>query len=516
MARMIGPGRHAVHPRDHVPLWVAAVVAFAAMLAFASVVTGVGSGMPAAPRPPADAATAEPINTTFPGVTTFGGNDSRSYHGRGPVPSDPVIRWQYPQAGSPLCSLSAEGRDPSELKEWCGTGWTGQPNVVPAGDGMQVRIGAYDGAYHFLDAGRGSQTLPPLPTDDLAKGSATTDPDGYPLYYGGSRDNRFRVVALDRERPTVLWELDARTSAPFLLDGVNDDWDAAPLVVGDHLLQGGENGWFYVIRLHRDYDVRGQVTVDPEIVATIQGWDDRLLTDVGDEDVSIESSVALHDGVAYFANSGGLVQGWDVSDILGGGDRTHQVFRFWTGDDTDASIVVDDEGYLYVASQYQRFLSRSREIGQLMKLDPRAGNDPVLWSIPALERGFHGAGGSWSTPALFGDRVYFTTAAGRVMEVDRATGAIVWEHQIGAPTIGSPVVVDGVLLQADCSGHLYAWDLTAAGSPPPLLWRIELGDCIESTPTVWDGWIYLGTREGYLYGIADEATPAPTAGTPAA
>ena len=27
--------------------------------------------------------------------------------------------------------------------------------------------------------------------------------------------------------------------------------------------------------------------------------------------------------------------------------------------------------------------------------------------------------------------------------------------------------------------------------------------CIESTPAVWKGWLYLGTREGYLYGITD-------------
>ena len=39
-------------------------------------------------------------------------------------------------------------------------------------------------------------------TGDLAKGSATSDPDGYPLYYAGSRDNKLRVVALDRGRPT--------------------------------------------------------------------------------------------------------------------------------------------------------------------------------------------------------------------------------------------------------------------------------------------------------------------------
>jgi outer membrane protein assembly factor BamB len=249
-------------------------------------------------------------------------------------------------------------------------------------------------------------------------------------------------------------------------------------------------------------------------VARIQGWDDELLREIGDTDVSIEDSVAFRDGVAYFANSGGLVQGWDISDVLNGGRSSREVFRFWTGDDTDASIVIDDQGYLYVASEYQRFDQRGRHLGQLMKLDPHNLGDPVVWSMPAMEIGFEGAGGSWSTPALYGEYVYFTTAAGRVLGVDRTTGRVAWELQIGAPSIGSPVVVDDTLVQGDCSGHLYAWDVSNPTEPPPLLWDLDLGDCVESTPAIWRGWLYVGTREGYFYGIADQGTRAPTASKP--
>ncbi len=208
------------------------------------------------------------------------------------------------------------------------------------------------------------------------------------------------VVALDRPEPTVLWELNADTSVPRPLR--NNDWDGAPLIVGDYLLEGGENGWFYVIRLHRGYDAAGLVTVAPEVVATIPGFDDQLLSDLGDREVSIESSVAFRDGVAYFANSGGLVQGWDISDLLKGGTGYQEVFRYWTGDDTDASVVIDQQGMLYVASEYQRFNDQAKRSGQLMKLDPSNPTDPLVWGIPAREIGFEGAGGSWSTPALYG------------------------------------------------------------------------------------------------------------------
>ena len=141
--------------------------------------------------PPAGAA---PINTAIEGVTTWRGNATRSYYGEGPVPLDPVIGWRAPSER--MCSVSYVGIDKSE---WCGTGWTGQPNVLVRDDGtIEVREGAYDGMYHFVDGLTGLPLGPPLPTRDLAKGSATTDPDGFPLYYAGSRDGRFRIVEIGR------------------------------------------------------------------------------------------------------------------------------------------------------------------------------------------------------------------------------------------------------------------------------------------------------------------------------
>lgn len=507
---MAQAGRHGVPVHDHVPFWVSGLAVVIGATASLWLAWGAFTTADPAPSgPPGTISTPAPINATFSGLTTFFGNATRTYYGQGPVPQAPVIRWRAPVDGTKMCSESAEGRDDTVVKEWCGTGWTGQPNVVPAPGGVEVREGAYDRAYHFLDGGAGSALRPSLLTEDLAKGSATSDPDGYPLYYAGSRDNLFRIVAMDRQEPVVLWTLDANASVPRPL--WNDDWDGAALVTDDHLFVGGENGWLYVVRLHRSYDQHGSVTVDPERVATVPGFDDQLLADIGDEDVSIESSVALLDGVLYFANSGGLVQGWDVSGVLAGGNDIERVFRYWTGDDTDATIAIDDEGYLYVATEFQRFNDRGREVGQLLKLDPRSAGDPVVWSVPATERGFEGAGGSWSTPAIYGEHVYFTTAAGRVLEVERATGRTVWELQIGAPSIGSPVVVDGMLIQGDCTGHLYAWDVSDPSIVPPLRWNLDLFDCIESTPAVWDGWLFVGTREGYLYGIADEDTLAPTA-----
>ena len=58
----------------------------------------------------------------------------------------------------------------------------------------------------------------------------------------------------------------------------------------------------------------GLVTVKPQLIFHAPGWDDQLIAAVGSE-VSIENSVAVSGNTLYFANSGGLVQGWDISTL---------------------------------------------------------------------------------------------------------------------------------------------------------------------------------------------------------
>ena len=198
---MASDGRHVASPRG-LPGWLLGLVAIGTTIALVVLVLDAALVPPEPPlaRQHEPVVVPAPINELYEGVSTFRGNASRTYYGEGPVPADPRVAWRIPTTG-PACRLSAEGLEGTELKEWCGTGWTGQPNVVPGADGMQVRVGMFDGAYHFVDAVTGEEMLAPLQTDDLAKGSATTDPDDPSLYYAGSRDNRFRVIATDRDPP---------------------------------------------------------------------------------------------------------------------------------------------------------------------------------------------------------------------------------------------------------------------------------------------------------------------------
>lgn len=480
---------------------------------------------------PANSAWVDPQSAGQPwggGLLTFRGSPTRSWYGTGPLPTQqPSIKWVYPSAGQGrLCSISSwQGQE----VEWCGTGWTGQPAVFEYRGMTWVVVGTYDGAVHFINAANGQQIIPPFQTDDLIKGSVTIDPDGYPLVYFGSRDNNFRVVAFDRPEPQELWRLNAYEVSPRYW---NDDWDSSALVLGDYLFEGGENSNFHIVKLNRGYDQDGQVVVSPRLEHHFPGWDQELLDSLGDTELSIETSVAISGNVMYFANSGGLVQGWDLTGL--GTDSNWQpqrIFRFWVGDDVDATITIDEEGMLYVAverertsAKYEVSAQRTEAIGQLLKLDPSQPADPIVWSVkdlvPLASNPPHlrDDTGFWATPAIYGEMVYAASNTGRLLGIDRQTGGICWEKQFDEFLWSSPVVVDGVLLQAGSvisaggglASYLWAYDVRldggcgadVASTPgPSQLWAIPLGWRVESTPAVWEGSIYLGDRNGYLYAI---------------
>jgi outer membrane protein assembly factor BamB len=454
----------------------------------------------------------QPWSTSVTGQLTFRGNPTRSYYGLGPVPKDPKVLWRYPETGG-MCGQSAVG---GQAKSWCGTGWTGQPSVFEDGDKTWVTFGAYDKNIHFLDADDGSEIIGNFDMGDIIKGSVTRDPDGFPLLYSGSRAD-FHIIATDRPdgQPADLWSMSADNVSP--VNGWNNDWDSSPLVIDDYLFTGGENGHWYIIKLNRQEGDDGLVTVDPEVVFNAPSWDEQLDSDLAGSgsrarDNGVENSLAISGNTVYFSNSGGLLQGWDISKLKEGG-TPERTFRFWTGDDTDASVVIDDEGMLYVAQERERTSSFARddEVGQLVKIDPTKPDDPVVWSILDPEGGGPDGAceesscyGIWGTPAIADGVIYAGTNHGRFFGADMETGEILWEKELPPPTWQSPVVVDDTLIMGDCLGNLHAYDVSDPKVDPPELWSVELEGCIESTPTVFQGRIFVGARGGAFYAIGDE------------
>ncbi|MDH3754905.1 MAG: PQQ-binding-like beta-propeller repeat protein [Acidimicrobiia bacterium] len=438
-----------------------------------------------------------PVGQTVPGLLTFRGNPTRTFYGQG-LPNAPVTRWRFPvEPEEPLCSLSTVGPETTTTTEWCGTGWTGQPAIFEREGRTWVVFGSFGSAVHFLDGATGTRLLPDFAVGDIIKGSVTIDPDGFPIVYFGSRDNFLRAVSFDGPVAEELWSLDAESISPRLHD---NDWDGTPLVIDDYLFEGGENSQLHIVKLNRGYDdVTGRVTLAPELVFNTPGWDDELLEALDDDNVSIESSVAISGNTLFVANSGGLIQGWDISGIEAGLDPT-RTFRFWVGDDTDATLVVDDEGALYVGVEFERPTDVGTELGQIIKLDPSMPDDPVVWSLPAQVRLPDGV---WATPALTTEMLYVPTNEGFLKGIDRTTGDLVWEKKLQGPLWSSPVVVDDVLVQPDCLGVIHAYDVSDPTVDPPEIWTVSTDWCTESTVAVWNGLMVVGDRKGHVWAYAD-------------
>ena len=215
-----------------------------------------------------------------------------------------------------------------------------------------------------------------------------------------------------------------------------------------------------------------------------------------DDDVSIENSVAFYKGVVYFSNSAGLVQGWDISDILRGGTHYKRVFRFWDGDQTDASVVIDQQGYLYVGRHMDEneprpeTLARDKQIGALMKLNPHNPSHPLVWSVKV--GGYSPHDGLLGTPALYKGVVYAAGIGGQLLAVNQQTGHVNWQINQNSQTWGSPVPIDNQLVIGDCTGGLHDYDISNPRVPPKILWTVHLDGCIESTPAVWRGMLWVG------------------------
>lgn len=130
--------------------------------------------------------------------------------------------------------------------------------------------------------------------------------------------------------------------------------------------------------------------------------------------------------------------------------------------------------------------------GRVFTLDSRASVAAVsttgdsLWSTdltPASDREDEGSGGGLASD---GARVYATTGFGRVVALDAATGAILWEQRLNAAATAPPTVANGVV-------YVVSNDSRA--------WAIDAGD----GRIIWD---VAGTPSGS--GILGGAGPAVT------
>ncbi len=419
-----------------------------------------------------------PWSAMVPGVLTFLGNPSRSFNGSGPLPADPRVIDRYVPAGS--------GAVPSS-----------QTLVAERKDRTWAITAGLDGKVGFTDADTGEQLLSPLETSRPIRATPTLDPDGYPLLYIGGDDGVLRVVALDRGgTPDVLWSLRSTSVSPSQW---GTDWNGSPLISGDRLVVAGGNSNLHVIKLNRSMDESGRVRVRPKLEANIPTWDDELSAVLGDRQTGVDASIAMDGSIAWVVNGGGLLTGWDLSPLDRGGQPT-RVLRFWAGDTVKTSLTLDETGAIYLATTGHRGNGRAKELGRVMKLDPKLPNDPLVWS--STDAGLSEAG-VVGAPVVTAGLVVVVGEGGELVGFDRASGQVLWIRQIQAPARATPVMVDDAMVLGSCDGLVRAWNLSSDG--PEERWSVNVGGCVEAPVTAWKGRLFVPQRDGGLAVVGDAA-----------
>ena len=448
--------------------------------------------------------------TDVEGVTTFRGNNYRDSAAYGNIPDDPEeleIAW----------SVAV-----SQIDDWGGVGWTGQCAIVrwpeevvrimnvreekKGGPLTEVIYATLDGRVYFLDLYDGQATRPAINIGAPIKGSVTVDPRGYPLLYVGQGIPEANGHSVDIG--TRIFSL-IDQQLLFFLDGDDSfaqrSWyafDAAPLVDGktDTMLQVGENAILYLVKLNTDYDPEaGTISIDPKV--------DRYVfrSRVSDQP-GMENSLAVYNDYGYFVDNSGLLQCVDLNTLT-------CVWAGDTGDDTDATIVLEEEAdgtvALYTATEREHSASYD-ENAYLRKINALTGE--MLWKLPVKVYTSEGnEGGSFATPALgkgeLGDLIFAHMTrtpddGATLMAVDKKSGEVVWRVAMGSGGWSSPVCVydasgKGYVLVGSSSGALRLYD----GRTGRIISICDLEGNIEGSPAVFEDMLVVGTRGKRIFGV---------------
>ncbi|HAM45720.1 MAG TPA: pyrrolo-quinoline quinone, partial [Propionibacteriaceae bacterium] len=456
--------------------------------------------------------------TEVPGVLTFRGNNFRNAPAYG--------RADITQKKLQVVWTQATGDVYAENSHWAGAGWTGQPLLVNWPTATKQAMGltteqvddpnfveviypVVDGKVYRLDLATGAQTKKPIDVGFAFKGTGSIDPRGYPLLYSGMGLNqngdktgawRYRIFDLIQNKEVSGWN----GTDP----GAPRNWgafDSSALVnaATDTLIEPAENGLVYKVKLNAKFDPKAKtVSVNPEFHKL--NYNTSNSTRHG-----IESSAAAWRNLMFAGDNDGNIVCWDATSL-------QVVWVRPTGDDTDATIVLEDgpDGpFIYTGNEMDKRGEAGASSGPItiQKLNALTGEQVWSYSIDAV---YNKAvnGGLMATPLLgtgdVSDLVFFniaktgSDATGTLVALDKKTGTVVWRRSLSAFSWSSPLLLTGT------DGHTYG----VIGDSRGLLHlfnpntgedysTLQLSQNIEASPAAYGNMLVVGTYAKLLYGI---------------
>lgn len=479
--------------------------------------------------------------TKVPGVLTFAGNNYRNSFSYGitSVTERKMYRIWEQKIG--------------QIDSWTGTGWTGQPLIVQWPDKVREVLGvsdtyktntsfveviypAMDGKIYFFDLETGAQTRDPINTGSVMKSTACLDPNGFPLLYvgdsiAGKTDSGLYTAYVHVYSLISNEEIYRFGKHDYFSYREWQAYDGSPLIIDDTLFYAGENGVLYSCKLNTAFNAEeGTVTVNPESLVkyryTGKGYNKGDAA--GKRWYGVESSIAGFRDWLFFADNGGRLQCVNAN--------TYELeYVTDIGENADATVVVEEDYdadtiYLYTAGQaYTADASLGDKIGYSWHKKINGLTGEIVWEnkCPASTGDENANGGTIATPhighgniddlviyamdlaVLQGDDDIDTedtepeedietgALGGRLIAYSKASGDVVWSvEQEGAGDYwASPVVVydseqRAYLIQCDRAGFVKLYD----ASNGSVLYSLDLGSRIDSTPAVFNNYLVVGTR----------------------
>lgn len=409
-----------------------------------------------------------------------------------------------------------------------GVGWNNQPAIIKwtkevremmnlneeakAVTGLrEVIFSAQDGHVYFLNLTTGEETRAPIKIGYPLRGSVSVDVLGRPMISFGqaisklpNKTGNIGYYLYNLIDQTELHFINGRSSSSQKQYGSNGAFDGSSLFIYHNgktaMLVGGENGLFYTLDLNAEFtfptaenpDAQSALNVNPETT-----YIRHIAENQAEGRTTIESAIAMYSHYAFVADGYGVIRCIDTNTM-------QSVWAVDAGDNTDAAIALDDADgtiALYTGNTAYNRLGSKKDV-TIRRLDAMTGEEAWQYTLKCDYNKSEQSGVKASPVVGQNDLenlVYFTVnmvenGGSKLLALDKNTGELVWEMNMDAESISSPVAVyneagNGWIVQCDSDGNVHLID----GLTGYVNSTTNLGGKIEASPAVYRDMLVVGT-----------------------
>ncbi|KAK6020520.1 PQQ enzyme repeat protein [Ostertagia ostertagi] len=277
-------------------------------------------------------------------------------------------------------------------------------------------------------------------------------------------DNRQSIYALDQLTGKLLWKFDLQPAINY--PWRYDYYPSSPVIQGNKLLVGGDDGFFYALDIQTGkvvwkYKCKGIVR------STAAVYRDKVL--FGDTEAG------------FYALS--LANGKEIWQCRINGDTMNNEDWGFDRRAITSSAVVKGNKVIFGARD-----------GYLYCVDVETGKR--IWTQD------HEISWIISTVAIKDSMVVTGTSDGRfVQAVHLETGKEIWKYRTTLAVWASPLIVGDKVYAGSFDGQLYCIDLKTGKRVS----QFRAGNKFMASPLWNDGLLYAGSDDGYLYALEGHA-----------